>query len=302
MPGEAQTPASTRGPRLARGAGSGHGRGLCAGRVQNFCHHRGKRGQGLGGARPLGFQHQLVPETDVQGHDRDQALGVGYAAAAAQAYRAGKALGFLRQHRRGPGVKTGGIGYGQFAGGYRPAGALFGARALFRLKQQLQQHVASRPHLAGGVFHGGDKVHVHRQHLSHQAAGFGGHQVGVELQQRLPGLHTVSRADLQFKPFAFELHGVHAHVDHQFHALHAAQGEGVAGRVCVYDLARAGRQHHRAGRVNRHPVADDALGKNRVGHIGERYYFPVQRRQQAQRLLIHSIAIHIKECGLNPKG
>ena len=274
--------------RARRGRGAGRdfdagrrGRGLATLVAQTFPEQRGQRLDRRLGVVALGDQDYFIALADFQTHDGDHALGIGLSIAFLDADVGLEFLGEVGQHRRRAGVQAGGIGdHNRFGGdGFGRLGRGF---RLGAGQGQFENDIPTGGDGAGTRGEGRHPLAVGDDDLGEQALGVGGDVIGVEVDQGVAGLDRVACLDLGGEAAALEADGVEADVHQHFDALRRGDGDGVAGRVQLYDLAVAGRAQALVERVDGDAVANHFLGEYRVGNSFDRHQRAGERRGQGE--------------------
>ena len=92
--------------------------------------------------------------------------------------------------------------------------------------------------------------------------------VQIHFQQRGAGLDLVAHLDQCLEAVAVHLHGVHANMDQDLHAVLAGQAHSVQGGSHLFHSAVKRSIHGLAGGLDAAAGAKDALCKGLVGDVG----------------------------------
>ena len=157
------------------------------------------RGVGVG---PFGRDFHFVSVADLEAHHRDDALGVGFAAAEPQTHVRVERARERRQHRRRPGMQTGRIGH---ANRLRHDEAARRARIGpgGAVDMHAKNHVLAGAYRPVRGFEPYGAVASGHDDLRQQALGVCRDEVGIELDQRVAGADGVPDGDARREALPF---------------------------------------------------------------------------------------------------
>ena len=245
------------------------------------------RGRGLrGGARSMGFDKghdgidgglclgtgkdgQSVAMFGAQRHQRNRAAGIDGLAVQGDLHRHRRGFRMLCDHTCGAGVQAKGIGQHRLArqaGSSRSLGRGSGRAAC---RGQRQHRIAGLHRARNGTALQGEIIAIGQDHRDHHRRHLRRHPRPVKTDQRLALTHGIAVADLRLKALSVQAHGVDADMHQHLGAVAGAQGDGVTRIVQADDAAVEGGTEQPLGRVDGKAVAQNAFGKDRVGHIGQ---------------------------------
>ena len=195
----------------------------------------GQLAQGRLGIRPRRTEVNAVCIRGLQRHDRHQRLGIGAVVLAMQLNTCRKAFRRLGQH---PGrSRMQAIGVGQQHGLRTQHRTVFmtGCPIAFT---RVHLHVQKR--LPGldvrlAVRQRLKTLPADHQHQRQQTAGMQRQVVGIELNQRLPGLNPLAFLNLRDKTFALKVHRVQPNVQQHLHTAVVGDAQGMPRVLQVAD-------------------------------------------------------------------
>ena len=216
-----------------------------------------------------GDELHLVPVRHVQGHDRDERLGVDLDVLALEADLALELLRQAREHGRRAGMQAGRVGDDH---GLRDLGVAdrLTLLAAALTDPRLGDGVVTGGHEAGTRLEPAEDLRVGDDHLGEQALGVGGHLVEVELDEGLAGADLRTERHPGGEALASHGDGVEADVQQHLEPALVTHRHGVLRGVDERHLAVAGREEHIRDRVDGDALTDHLLREHRVGDLFDR--------------------------------